>query len=456
MLIVLILLGLILASIAFSDERMGFYVAIFVGLTQDIVRKMVPGEPVALTVLVGVFVVALMLGMLIRGQIRFGAFLQTLPDLRKPMTVFLWYVAGQCVMAFITTRSPIVVAIGAMVYFGPIAVLYLGYYLTATREDAQVVRYMRFYVLIALLMSAGIYMEYMGYQWDILKSVGVGLHGYNPLGGVLKLNNGFWRGSELAGGYCGLAAIFAILMYIYGRVKLGFNGLLVFVFLVLIMAVFITGRRKFVMEVLMFLIAYGLVSFILKREMNRIIQFVFLVLLCGLISFFWFIPDDFKKNLDGYIARSEQLEDQTTDRFTGLNTIGFYWTYQHNGFWGRGAGVASQGAQHFGGGAAVVGAASEGGMGKVMAELGVPGLFIIIWFGFAILRRFYVGMRQMSRNYESRIQLAHAVLAVIIANLAVFSIAHQIFGDVFYLFMISWLIGTLLALSNSALNRPAV
>lgn len=450
----LILIGVILAAVAFTDERVGFYIAIFVGLTQDMVRKVLPGEPVVLTVLVGVFVGALMLGMLTRGQIRFGAFMQTLPDLRLPMTVFLWYVAGQCIMAFINTRSPVVVAIGALVYFGPMAVLYLGYYLTATREDAQVVRYMRWYVLIAAILSVGVYMEYMGSQWDLLRNVGIGLHGYNPLGGVLKLHNGFWRGSELAGGYLGLAAIFCIVMFIYGRVKLGFNGILVIIFLGLMLAVFITGRRKFLMEVLMFIIAYGALSIVLKRGMNRIVQFVVLSILFGLIGFLWFVPQEFKENLDGYVARGAQLEDQTSERFVGLNTIGFYWTYRHNGFWGKGAGVASQGAQHFGGGAAVVGAASEGGLGKVMAELGVPGLAIIVWFGFAVLRRIYMGLKEMSYGYESRMQLTHAVVAVIIANLAVFSIAVQIFGDVFYLFMISWLIGSLLALSNVHLNRP--
>ena len=44
------------------------------------------------------------------------------------------------------------------------------------------------------------------------------------------------------------------------------------------------------------------------------------------------------------------------------------------GWFGAGLGTGAQGAQHFGGGARAFGGSSEGGLGKITMDLGVPGL----------------------------------------------------------------------------------
>ena len=55
------------------------------------------------------------------------------------------------------------------------------------------------------------------------------------------------------------------------------------------------------------------------------------------------------------------------------------------GFFGLGAGVVSQGGQHFGVDEQLAGAA-EGGLGKVIVELGIPGLIILTWVLSVIIR----------------------------------------------------------------------
>ncbi len=69
-----------------------------------------------------------------------------------------------------------------------------------------------------------------------------------------------------------------------------------------------------------------------------------------------------------------------TDRASPMTIESFGWVVAQNGPMGAGAGTGSQGAQHFGGGAEIVGGAAEGGLGKIVAELGFPGFFLIVWF----------------------------------------------------------------------------
>lgn len=436
----------ILAFVAFSDEKKGFYIVILVGLSQDLLRKLMPGEPVYMTVLVAGYVGVIMIGMLMRGQIRVGAVMRMLPELRAPIMTLVVYIAFQCLNAYVNSGNPFIVAIGILAYFGPFASLYLGFYLTATQPDRQIIRYMWFYLLVAVSMAWSVYFSYMGSSWTLLDSVGVGLHGYNPLGGTLTLHNGFWRGSELAGGYCATAAIFSILLFVCRRRMNAQMFIVIFFFMFLVGAVFVTGRRKFLVEIAIFVITYGCVSIYLRHSVNRIVQFVLLCVLLGSIAFMWLIPSKYKEGLEGYYARGLQLEDQTAERFEGNAIHNLKYVYYRNGFLGKGAGIGSQGAQHFGGGSSVVGAAAEGGLAKVLAELGVPGLVLLAWFALAIIQMLVKRMRALHRVEFSRVLLISGVAAALVANAAVFTIAHQIFGDVFYMLTIGWLVGALMAL----------
>ena len=116
-----------------------------------------------------------------------------------------------------------------------------------------------------------------------------------------------------------------------------------------------------------------------------------------------------------------------------------------NGFFGSGAGTGAQGAQYFGGGADVVGFAAEGGLGRVLAELGVPGLAALAWFAFAmgrVLLRIARGVRQLPLRLAAP---AYGLVALLPANLAVFVTAHQVYGDPFVLIVLGWLSGAALA-----------
>jgi hypothetical protein len=119
----------------------------------------------------------------------------------------------------------------------------------------------------------------------------------------------------------------------------------------------------------------------------------------------------------------------------------FGYIIDHNGWWGRGAGTGSQGAQYFGGGSRLVGSAAEGGVGKVLAELGVQGVIVVAWFGAALIFAFWRLLGHLRTLAGQRVPLAIACISFVLANAAVYTIAHQVFGDAFVLLVVGWFVG---------------
>ena len=89
-------------------------------------------------------------------------------------------------------------------------------------------------------------------------------------------------------------------------------------------------------------------------------------------------------------------------------------------------------------------AASEGGLGKITLELGVPGLFVIGWIAILVLRYLWRIMRIASRHSRRMARLSFGLFSFLVANIAGFSVATQAYGDLFILLILSWMLGFLL------------
>jgi len=146
-----------------------------------------------------------------------------------------------------------------------------------------------------------------------------------------------------------------------------------------------------------------------------------------------------------YAERSATVRYGVKDRFVGLGLEPVQWAIQGFGWLGGGLGVASQGAQHFGGGAEVFGGSGEGGLGKVTAELGFPGVAIVLWFGFAAFRYGWQVLVFVSQRSTAVSRLAYGLVAFLVANLAVFFVATQLFADIFVLLLLGLVAGFFLA-----------
>ena len=101
--------------LSFLNLNVGIYATLVIGFLQEPLRKLVPNEPVYVTVLVAVFaLVTFVGGKMQRVMLR----LDTVPEwnsrLRNISVVFLFLVIFQCMAAFAYTGSLILAGIGFM------------------------------------------------------------------------------------------------------------------------------------------------------------------------------------------------------------------------------------------------------------------------------------------------------------------------------------------------------
>jgi hypothetical protein len=134
----------------------------------------------------------------------------------------------------------------------------------------------------------------------------------------------------------------------------------------------------------------------------------------------------------------------------------FQWVILRNGIFGSGAGTGSQGAQHFGGGANIVGDAVEGGLAKVLAELGVPGLVLLLWLVVGFVRYIWSILMYITHSKDvdpTQSKLIFGLAAFLMTNGVVYIIAHQVFGDPFVLIVLGFFLGFVLAMPKMAMRK---
>jgi hypothetical protein len=223
---------------------------------------------------------------------------------------------------------------------------------------------------------------------------------------------------------------------------------------VLIALGLLTGRRKIVIEFAVFVGTYFILWTIFERGVGKIVTITFTVL--AVVGYFWLaagLRDDSVPKGDDpgyssysrYVAHNEDVFAEVPKRFVDLGIAPVAWAYDNFGLFGAGLGAGTQGTQHFGGGGAAAGA-SEGGLGKITLELGVPGLFVMGWIAILVLRALWKNMVVASRHSRRLGRLSLGFFSLLVANVAGFSVATQAYGDIFILLILSWIMAFLLAL----------
>lgn len=436
-----------------TSIRRGLLISVLAGFLQDPIRKLVPGEPVYLTVLVGLFVAATVLGAAARGvPMSFRPIHAWDPRLRLPLRLFGALVLLQAVAAFARSGSLVIPAIGVLSYLAPLPAILMAYHFARTERD--VVRFAEIYLAAAALMATGIYLSYLGFEWPALAAVGEGLIAFSPGGEQLPLLAGFFRAPEIAAWHIATAVcLLLLLMVVSGRSAP--QLWMVAVGVLLLGALLLTGRRKAIVEILIFLAAFiFLLAFFRKGALRLTGAFAAAVVL-AVGGYELFVPEQVTTGMVGYYERGVRVDEEAPGRLATMTVHSLGWVIERNGVLGSGAGMGSQGAQHFGGGVAVVGYAAEGGLGKILAELGIPGLLVIAWLGIALLGYLWRVMLAVRRGLPARAQLAYGLAALLAANAAVYVAAHQVFGDLFVLLLLGWMIGFLLAVPRMPQPWPA-
>jgi hypothetical protein len=462
-----ILLGIAVVGlgICVANWRLGFLLCIVVGCLQDPIRKIVPGEPPYFTLAILIYVCAACLGAYLAGR-RFS--LRPIHawnnSLKSPLTWFMALVVIQSVVSFIRFGSPILAAIGFLAYVTPIPGILLGYQFA--KRERETYKFVKVYLALTVIMVGGVYLSYFGFDWKILNSVGEELFVYNLEKGALLLRSGFFRAPEVAAWHAGTSICLLVVMFMTLKrhlwLKLATGGLIIFFW----GALLFTGRRKFIMEIMIFLCVYGALLLLVRKKVSKTLRSSFLLAIVvgvAMGAYVTFAPEAIRDEIDPYYNRSATVGADATGRASLMTSESFNYILEQNGPWGSGAGTGSQGAQYFGGGANIVGGAAEGGLGKIVAELGLPGIALILWLAFGLGRYFWAIIREVKKGDFERASLTFGFIAMLAANAFVFVTAHQIFGDPFVLILLGFLVGIVMAVpqmlglrSEAPLNKSLV
>ena len=435
------------AFIALFDWRKGLVAMIVVAFLQDPARKLELDRPVYFTLLVGVVFAVVYL----RAQVHTRFFPTQVPGwkhfLRTPFTLLLVLLAAQGANALVRYGNPAIVGIGALSYLAPLPALLAGYHFALKRGPTGIERWLKWYLVAALLVLPSILLEYVGFDWPVLGDVGEGFLMFQE-DSILTAHSGFFRASETAAWHTATAVCVLLLLSSVRRI-LTKRAIMVIGIIVALLAIgILTGRRKIFVEIAIFISIYvSLLAMFGKGGVKLAVG----AILGGVFSYLlvvW-VVDERPSGLteqdairyQRYAERSATVGYDVSDRFVGLGLEPVQWAIDGFGWLGGGLGVASQGAQHFGGGAEVFGGAGEGGLGKITAELGVPGLVIALWFGFAALRYGWHVLKFVSQRSTTVARLAYGLVAFLVANLAVFFVATQLFGDLFVLLLLGLIAG---------------
>jgi hypothetical protein len=423
-----------------ADWRKGIFLCIIIGFLQDPIRKIMPGEPLYITAMIVLFAFATLIGAKMRFRtFNFRMLHEMKGFIRKPLNIFVILVLIQSVMAFLKIRSFTIAGIGMLAYLSPIPILLLGFYFVRNTDD--IFRIMKFYISISILMSAGIYLSYLGYDWDILRAVGTELYVYPASGGIIKLHPGFLRSSEVAAWHAGASICFIFVLFVTAKGQSPFKWLSIPLTIYFLLAVILAGRRKIIAELILFISLYGFLLLLFRRGAMKLAIFTLTIGLLFAYLGGTYIIRDADSDLLKYFERPKGIVEASVERLEMMTIGTMKWAVSSNGFFGSGAGTASQGAQYFGGGSQLVGYSSEGGLGKILAELGVPGLMIFFWLLFAFARYLKWILDETTRRDLLETRLIYGLVSFLIVSAVVFVTAHQVFGDIFVLFVLSLMMG---------------
>jgi hypothetical protein len=451
--IYLSLMTVIAACISAARKwKIGLFIAVVIAFIQDPLRKLVPEQPMWFILFVGFVYASAMIGAVSSGVSLWpNKIVGWNTNLRSPFFLYVSVVVLQAIHSQMLIGNPIVPALGLISYLLPFAALVFAYQFAVNLGAYEVGRFYRFYLICASVAVSTILFQVYEFDWLILGEVGVGLEIHSQ-GRILKGLSGILRASEIAAWHAAIGASVAILVFSYKSVKVHriLQGIVLAAALLYIGI--LSGRRKLIPIFLIFLSSYYfLVNTLNRRNRGTAIA----TAIVGIAAYatqaisFDEVSNDTSSSdstLDIYLTRGATVFDDMISRFLELGLGPIEWAYESSGFFGYGLGVGTQGTGQFLQDEQMQSAigASEGGLGRLMVELGVPGLIISAIFGVALLR--HVWSILLYSRHSTRInRLACGLAAILIANFASFSVATQAFGDTFVLIFLGITLGFLFA-----------
>jgi len=434
--ITIVFLAFLLMSmtVALTDWRRGWLMAVLCGVLQDPVRKLTPGAPVVLTLsVIAVYAVILFAS---SGALQQHAteFARRFSPVYSALVVALFFIGIAAIRGLFTFglegwKAP---ALSLFVYCAPLPAVLVGY--TYLQREENLYRFFRFYATVTSVALLGTPLEYFDLKWRALGTVALGEYNVRHLPGLqIRMLSGFYRAPDIMGWHAAMLTIVGLIMVLRKRaLNEAWPWMLVTVWG--FVNCLISGRRKAVYMVAVFVLAF------LWRYFRRvtIAQLVTFALAIGMVGFIVVkLGEDEKSGV--YARGTATSRSEVFERLEG----GLIGTIQQTGILGAGLGTATQGVHHVASKTVALGW-QEGGLGKLAVELGVPGLLAIMLLAGSMVRM----MLAISRHpdVEGSTQITRAALfAIVVANMIEFLVSAQAYSDAVLALMTAFFVGCIFA-----------
>ena len=450
-LLLLLLFAVLALALLCGDWRLGLLLTVVIGFAQDPIRKLTPGQP---GLYVGLALVAFAASAFVLWQRRQGRFELPLmfpaaPALQRWLPVFVMLIALQALHAFALWGGPIRILIGVGFYLAPLIGLWVGFQLGRFQPFLR--RLLQLYLAATALFGFTALLDYLGTESPLFDAVGGAplihfRYGFYTTGAI-----GLWRTTDMAAMHLTAGACLAMVFALSGSGWLQRTGWLsLSSFLALISL--LTGRRKAIVQVVVFA---GLFFWLLTRygsTRSRQQFFGVAILAAGgaalvfLLDPSEFLGDDFGE----YVDRASTAPGDIWERFNALGLSAFVRGLEVSNGIGIGVGTLAQTGNA--GVAAVRGAGfgyvSESGLGKVTAELGVPGILLLLLLGSGLFRAVHHALRLMRYLPLSIGVFEIGLLAFALSNLPFFSAAAGVYSDPFVLILCGICFGSVFAVPS--------
>lgn len=438
----LLVVALVAASLAcLSDYRKGVVLIAATGLLQDLVRKMAEGQPGYLLGLVFVVFVTSLVAAL-ASENSFWWRRREWATLRLPIRLLVLVLFLQALVSYMRTGSAVLVGLGFAAYVGPVAALVLGSWSGAHRGVVE--RFFGAYLVFVTAMASGLVLWQAGARWKSLMSVGPGLIVYDLKIGATYLPPGFFRAPEVASWHCATAACVAIILAGARKASPARWVTLGALSSFLAWCVVVTGRRKGIGEIVIFLALLAFLQVWVRGRLGRFGGAALAAVLIGAFAFQHYGVTEKAAGQIGSMRERSEVGGSGAGRVLG-GVTSLPAVVAAAGFLGTGLGTGTQGAQHFRSTDESWSVISESGLARVVAELGVPGAAVALMLLFRFIRNLYGRLPTLRRRTGSDPGVVLGLLALVGANAVVFVSAHQIFGDPFVYIFLGLTVGFIVA-----------
>ena len=449
MTLLLVLLFLVLAlALLGGDWRTGLLMTVVIGFAQDPIRKLTPNQP---GLYVGLALVAFVASTFVlwqrnRGRFELHLMFPASPTVRRWLPVFVLLIAVQALNALVRWGIPLRTIIGVGFYLAPLLGMWVGFQLG--RNQAFLRQLLKLYLICTVLFGLTALYDYLGVDTPLFEAVGGGQiihfrYGFSTTGAI-----GLWRSTDIAAIHLTIGACLAMVFAISGPAGLQRNGWLALSG-VLAITTLLTGRRKAIVQVVVFL---GLFVWMVSRYgtgRSRQQLFGVAISVAGLAAMVLVLDprELLGPDFGEYISRASSAPGDVWGRFDSLGIRAFLRGLDVSNFVGLGVGTLAQTGDA---GIARIKSkdlvfVSESGLGKVTAELGLPGIFLLVILGWSLVR--VVGKNLSLIRYlpPSVGVFQVGLVAFALSNIPFFSAAAGVYGDPFVLIVCGICFGSVLA-----------